>query len=110
MTRRSASARVRGRAPAGGRTRRTRAAMLAVLLLILLSPGWGSALTITDQTGRSLILASPPRRIVSLVPSVTEIFFAIGAQDLLVGVTDFCDYPPAARAKPSVGGMLSPSL
>ena len=46
----------------------------------------------------------------SLVPSVTEILFAIGAQDRLVGVTDFCDYPPAARRKPSVGGMLSPSL
>jgi iron complex transport system substrate-binding protein len=51
-----------------------------------------------------------PRRIVSLVPSVTEVLFAIGAQDLLVGVTDFCDYPAAARAKPSVGGMLAPSL
>jgi hypothetical protein len=50
--------------------------------------------------GRSLTLAAPPSRIASLVPSVTETLFAIGAQDLLVGVTDFCDYPPAARAKP----------
>ena len=64
----------------------------------------------SDQTGRSLTLPAPPRRIVSLVPSVTEILFAIGAQDVLVGVTDFCDYPPEARKKPSVGGMVAPSL
>lgn len=50
------------------------------------------------------------RRIISLVPAVTEMLFAIGAADRLVGRTDFCDYPPAARAKPSVGGMVAPSL
>ena len=63
-----------------------------------------------DQTGRWLTLPAPPRRIISLVPSVTEILFAIGAQDVLVGVTDFCDYPPEARKKPRVGGMVAPSL
>jgi iron complex transport system substrate-binding protein len=41
---------------------------------------------------------------------VTELMYAIGAEDLLVGVTDFCDYPAAARKKPRVGGMLAPSL
>src|SRR3972149_6407306 len=60
--------------------------------------------------GREVTLAAPPARIVSLVPSVTEILFALGAEDRLVGVTDFCDYPPAARRKPRVGGMLTPSL
>jgi iron complex transport system substrate-binding protein len=55
-------------------------------------------------------LGAPPGRIVSLVPGVTEILFAIGAEDRLVGVTDFCNYPPEARRKPSVGGMLTPSL
>ena len=44
------------------------------------------------------------------MPSVTEILYSIGAQDRLVGVTDFCDYPAAARQKPRVGGMLAPSL
>ena len=63
-----------------------------------------------DQTGRTLALPAPPRRIVSLVPSVTEILFALGAEDRLVGVTDFCDFPPAARAKPRVGGMVAPNL
>ena len=83
---------------------------LVALLLVLLLPGIVRALAVTDQTGRPLTLPAAPRRIVSLVPSVTEVLFAIGAQDLLVGVTDFCDYPAAARAKPSVGGMLAPSL
>ena len=68
------------------------------------------AIVVTDGTGRDMTLPAPPRRIVSLVPGVTEMLFAIGAADRLVGRTDFCDYPPAARAKPSVGGMVAPSL
>jgi cobalamin transport system substrate-binding protein len=69
-----------------------------------------AALTVTDQTGRRIALPTAPARIISLVPSVTEILYSIGAQDRLVGVTDFCDYPPEARRKPHVGGMLAPSL
>jgi iron complex transport system substrate-binding protein len=60
--------------------------------------------------GREVALPAPPRRIVSLVPSATELIYALGGEDRLVGRTDFCDYPPAARSKPSVGGMISPSL
>ena len=82
----------------------------ALALVLLLLPGSACALTIVDQTGRTLTLPAPPRRIVSLVPSVTEVLYAIGAQDALVGVTDFCDYPPEARGKPHVGDMLSPNL
>jgi iron complex transport system substrate-binding protein len=82
----------------------------ALLLLLLLFPGGACALTVVDQTGRTLTLPASPRRIVSLVPSVTEVLYAIGAQDALVGVTDFCDYPPEAKRKPHVGGMLSPNL
>jgi len=82
----------------------------ALVLLLLLLPGSACALTLVDQTGRTLALPAPPRRIVSLVPSVTEVLYAIGAQDSLAGVTDFCDYPPEAKRKPRVGGMLSPNL
>jgi iron complex transport system substrate-binding protein len=86
-------------------------ALLALWLCALGSaPPGAAALTVTDPTGREVALPGPPRRIVSLVPSVTEILFAIEAQDRLVGVTDFCDWPPAARQKPRVGGMLAPSL
>ena len=82
----------------------------AIALAWLLLPAPAAALTVTDQTGRVIVLPKPPERIISLVPSVTETVFAIGGQDRLAGVTEFCDYPEAARRKPSVGGMISPSL
>lgn len=81
----------------------------ALVLCLALAPP-AAAFTVSDMLGREVTLAAPPARIVSLVPSVTEILFALGAEDRLVGVTDFCDYPPAARRKPSVGGMVNPNL
>jgi cobalamin transport system substrate-binding protein len=83
---------------------------VALVLSVLLLPAAAGAGSLTDPTGRRVMIDAAPHRIISLVPSVTELMFAIGAQDLLVGVTDFCDFPPAARQKPSVGGMLAPSL
>ncbi|GIW72201.1 MAG: hypothetical protein KatS3mg102_1743 [Planctomycetota bacterium] len=53
---------------------------------------------------------APPRRVVSLAPSLTEIVFALGAGERLVGVTSHCDFPPAARALPRVGGYGSPNV
>lgn len=52
----------------------------------------------------------PPQRIVSLAPATTEVLFALGLGDRIVGVTSFCDYPEEARGKPKVGGMSNPSL
>ena len=86
-----------------------RAAALAVGLVLAVSPPAG-AFSARDMLGREVELAAPPARIVSLVPSVTEALYALGAEARLVGVTDFCDYPPAARGKPSVGGMINPNL
>ncbi len=51
-----------------------------------------------------------PRRIISLSPNVTEILFAIGLGDRVVGVTDVCKYPPEARAKPHVGTFPMPNI
>ncbi|MEW5735077.1 MAG: helical backbone metal receptor [Thermodesulfobacteriota bacterium] len=51
-----------------------------------------------------------PLRIISLAPSITEALYAIGAQDLIVGVGDFCDYPPESKKLPRVGGYLDPNL
>ena len=48
-------------------------------------------------------------RVVSLMPSYTEIIFAVGAGDDLVGVSNFCDYPPAAALKTKVGDYFSPN-
>ena len=59
--------------------------------------------TFVDDTGRKIYLANTPKRIVSLAPSITEILFAIGAGDSVVGVTEFCNYPPSALEKPKVG-------
>ncbi len=54
--------------------------------------------------------AAPPKRIISLAPSTTELLFAMGLGDRIVGVTTFCDYPEEAKKKPKIGGMSNPSL
>ncbi|MGH7208902.1 MAG: helical backbone metal receptor, partial [Nitrospiraceae bacterium] len=59
--------------------------------------------TFVDDLDRKIYLAKPPTRVVSLAPSVTEILFAIGAGEQVVGVTQFCDYPPEALTKPKIG-------
>jgi len=51
-----------------------------------------------------------PLRIISLSPSITETLFALGAEDQLVGVTDYCDYPRAATSLHRIGGGLNPNL
>ena len=80
------------------------------LTLVLALAAQAAAFTVRDMLGREVTLAAPPARIVSLVPSVTEIVYDLGAENHLAGVTDFCDYPPAARGKPRVGGMIDPNL
>src|SRR5262249_47720720 len=50
-------------------------------------------------------LPEAPRRIVTLAPNLTEIVYALGAQDRLIAVSDYSDYPPAARQLPRVGGL-----
>jgi len=52
----------------------------------------------------------PPQRIVSVSPAITELLYGIGAFDRVVAVTEFCLYPPAARALPKVGGWSTPSV
>jgi iron complex transport system substrate-binding protein len=61
-------------------------------------------IVVTDVTGASIKLAVPARRIVSLAPHITELLFAAGAGDRMVGNVDYSDYPPAAKALPKVGG------
>lgn len=61
--------------------------------------------TITDDYSRMVVVPTQPQRVVSLSPAVTEIIYALGAEDMLVGRTDFCTYPPEAANIPSIGGI-----
>lgn len=85
--------------------------IISVVLILLLAACGGqqrqtSVLdTVTDDYGRTVAVPTQPQRVVSLSPAVTEIMYALGAQDLLVGRTDFCEYPAEAKQIPSVGGI-----
>ncbi len=61
----------------------------------------------TDDRGREVALSRPAQRIVSLAPMVTELLFAAGAGDRVVGVTAFSDFPAQARRLPQVGNSVS---
>ena len=58
-----------------------------------------------DSYNRPVTLAEAPQRIVSISPAITEVMFLVGAQDKLVGVSDFCKYPPETEKITKVGGM-----
>ena len=53
---------------------------------------------------------APPTRIVSVVPSVTETLFALGLGDRVVGVSDYCKYPPEVTGLPKLGGLYNPNI
>jgi iron complex transport system substrate-binding protein len=65
---------------------------------------------VTDQLGRTVTLGATPQRIVSLAPSNTEILYALGLADRVVGVTDYDNYPPEVKEKPSIGGFSTPNI
>ena len=66
--------------------------------------------TYTDDTGRAVVIDQIPQRIVSFGPSITEILFALGLEEKVVGVENYSDYPEAAKLKPKVGDAFNPSL
>jgi iron complex transport system substrate-binding protein len=65
---------------------------------------------IIDQMGRIVKLDKIPQRILSLAPSDTEILYALGLADRVVGVTDYDNYPPEVKEKPSIGGFSTPNI
>lgn len=64
----------------------------------------------TDGKGNDITITEEPQRIVSLAPAMTEILYAVGAEDKLVGRTDYCYYPQEALTIPSIGSFNSPNL
>jgi ABC-type Fe3+-hydroxamate transport system substrate-binding protein len=66
--------------------------------------------TVTDDFGREVYILAEPQRIVSLGPANTEILYALGLGDKIVGVTDYCNYPEEALAVEKVGGYSSVNI
>jgi iron complex transport system substrate-binding protein len=74
------------------------------LILLALSGAARAEISVTDGTGATVRLARPAQRIVSLAPHVTEVLFAAGAGDRIVGTVDYSNYPEAAKRIRRVGG------
>ncbi len=95
---------------------RLKTALCAIILLLLsYSPGTTTAfaqwpVTISDSRGQSVTVEGRPTRIVSLIPSNTEILFSLGLDERIVGVTEYCDFPERAKAKPKIGDLLTFSV
>src|SRR5262249_34895321 len=80
------------------------------LLPVLAGPARAARVSAVDDQARRVTLAEPARRVVSLAPNVAEMLFAVGAGPEVVGVTQFCDFPPAARRVKKIGNFSAPDL
>lgn len=67
-------------------------------------------LTIKDSNETEITFESEPQKIVSVAPNITELVYAIGAGDRLVGRTDYCDYPEEAQNVESIGTLYTPDI
>ncbi len=66
--------------------------------------------TIKDDLDFPFVITSPPQRIISLAPNITEILFDLDLGEKVVGVTRYCDFPEKALKKEKIGGMIDPNL
>lgn len=84
---------------------------LSTLALISSAAATKYPLTVTDDLGRTVIIKSEPKRIITMLPSHTETLFAIGAGDKLVAVDKYSNFPNDAVSKlPNVGSAFQPDL
>ncbi|MBW2201351.1 MAG: ABC transporter substrate-binding protein, partial [Deltaproteobacteria bacterium] len=87
--------------------------LLSVIIVVIfwtVSPVFSYPIKFSDDRGNPITIGKRPSRVVSLVPSVTEILFKIGAGDTVTGITYHNTYPPETVKKEIVGGFFSPSL
>ncbi len=82
---------------------------LLLLPLLLGSLAYGTR-TVRDELGRDVRLPDQAHRLVCLAPSITDTVYGLGHGNDIVGVTDYTKYPPEAKQKPSVGGVINPSI
>jgi iron complex transport system substrate-binding protein len=87
-----------------------RATILRVAMLIVAQPAAADPIPVTDALGRRIVLDAPPRRIVTIFSSNTELVAALGVTERIVGIDAFTRYPPEAASKPVVGGRLGFSV
>jgi iron complex transport system substrate-binding protein len=95
--------------------RRIRASLLFLVLGLVFSLACSGTMadppeTFFDDSGRRVDLEGVPQRIVSLAPSNTEILFALDLGSNVVGVTEYCNYPPEALEKAKIGGYSTPDI
>lgn len=83
--------------------------MMCAALLSALSCGRGDGKA-AEADSKAREEAPYPARIVSMAPSITEVVFALGLGERVVGVSSFCDYPPEALKKPRIGGVVNPNM
>lgn len=81
--------------------------LLSLVLMQTIASASGYPVTAKDCRGKTVTIRSAPKRIISLTPSNTEILFALGLGDRIVGDTTWCDYPEAAKGKPKVGDQVT---
>lgn len=86
---------------------RWRAGAALALIAALAAAPVSAQISVIDDFGRTVTLAKPAQRILSLSPHNTENLFSAGAGDKIVGVSEHSDYPPQSRGIPSVGGSYA---
>ncbi|NLM44033.1 MAG: cobalamin-binding protein [Clostridiales bacterium] len=96
--------------------------IITIMLVVVISTSCGKKedentslqkeeyIEITDLKGRKIILDKKPERIISLSPTNTEIVFALGAGDKLVGITSYCDYPEETKYIEKIGDFENPNI
>jgi len=84
--------------------------ILGLLMIMTLSSAPAQTREMTDLAGRQVHLPKEPRRVVSLAPSITELVYALGREEILKGTTQFSNHPLKARDLPRIGSYARPDI